>query len=137
MKKFFMRILSLTLVFICIFQTSVFADGISLLNNNTASHYTEFTISEDGKAIIDLEYTGFPNVTTGATITMKIEKRNLLVFWTDIVETTYSVSGSSYSYQHVYLLEKTGTYRCTVEYVISGTGGADDVITFQDTKTYS
>ena len=136
MKKIFMRILSLTLVFICIFQISVFADGISLLNNNTVSHYTEFNISADGKAIIDLEYTGFPNVTTGATITMKIEKRNLLLFWTDIVETTYSVSGSSYSYQHRYVLEKTGTYRCTVEYVISGTGGADDVITFQDTKTY-
>ncbi len=137
MKKFLIRILSLTLVFTCIFQTTVFADNISLFNNNSAAVNTTFEISSDGKAYINLRYNGYPNITTGATITMKIEKRNLLFFWTDIVETTYSVSGSSYSYQHVYKLEKTGTYRCTVEYVISGTGGADDVITFEDTKTYS
>ena len=137
MKKFLIRILSITLIFTCIVQNSVFADNISLFNNNSSEVSTTFEIDSNGKAYINLRYKGYPNITTGATITMKIEKRNLLVFWTDVVETTYSVSGSSYSYQHVYLLEKTGTYRCTVEYVISGTGGADDVITFQDTKTYS
>ena len=136
MKKFLICIVSLTLAFTFMIQTAVFADGISLFNNNTSSTRTCFNISADGVANVDVNYRGYQNVTTGATITVKIEKRNLLVFWKDIVEETYYISGSSYINTYVYQLEKTGTYRCTVEYVISGAGGADDVITFEDTKTY-
>lgn len=136
MKKFLMRVLTVALVFTFIFQTAVFADGISLFNNNTADYYTQFGISSNGEANVTVYYDGYPNITTGATITVKIEKRNLLVFWKDVVEETYSVSGVSYTNTYTYQLDKTGTYRCTVEYVISGAGGADDVITFEDTKTY-
>ena len=131
-----MRAFILVLAFIIVLQTAVFADGISLFNNNTSFHNTAFNISANGIAMVDVEYLGYENITTGATITVKIEKRNLLVFWKDVVEETYTVSGVSYYDTYTYQLDKTGTYRCTVEYVISGTGGADDVITFEDTKTY-
>ena len=136
MKKFLICIVSLTLAFTFIFQTTVFADNISLFYNNTLATDTNFVISADGKANVTVYYDGVPNSTTGATITVKIEKRNLLIFWKDIVEETYYVSGITYINTYTYQLEKTGTYRCTVEYTISGTGGADDVITFEDTKTY-
>ena len=136
MKKILMRVFVLALALIVVFQTAVLADGISLFNNNTRFHNTGFDISSNGIAMVDVEYLGYENITTGATITVKIEKRNLLVFWKDIVEETYTVSGVSYYDTYTYQLDKTGTYRCTVEYVIHGTGGADDVITFEDTKTY-
>ena len=107
------------------------------LNNNSNLIQTEFSISDTGDAAVVVNYEGYPNVTTGATISIKIEKRNLLVFWSDVIEDTIVVNGSHYANELHYQLNKTGTYRCTVEYVISGTGGADDVITFKDTKTYN
>ena len=97
---------------------------------------TAFTITDTGEAIVSLSYYGYPNVTTGATITVKIEKRSMLIFWTDIITETVTVQGENYVKELSYQLENTGTYRCTVEYVVSGTGGADDVLTFEDTKTY-
>ena len=118
-------------------QYSVLAGDVIPRNNNTLVVNTNFIISETGKAAVTVNYEGYPNVTTSAVISIKIEKRNLLVFWSDIVEETIVVNGSYYVNELHYQLNKTGTYRCTVEYVISGTGGADDVITFKDTKTYN
>ena len=106
------------------------------LNNNTLAAKTRFVISDTGDAAVTVNYEGYPNVTTGAVISIKIEKRNFLLFWTDVVEETIIVNDNRYYEVLHYQLEDTGTYRCTVEYVISGTGGADDVITFEDTKTY-
>lgn len=128
----------LALIFVCsnVFSTSASASDISLCNNNTMAASMIFTISDTGLARVTLNYEGYQNITTGATITVKIEKRNLLVFWSDIVEDVITVNGDSYYESLSYQLDKTGTYRCTVEYVVSGTGGADDVLTFEDTKTY-
>lgn len=114
----------------------VCASDISLLDNNTNYTNTSFDISNDGIATVGVRYDGYSNVTTGATISITIEKRNLLFFWSDVVSETITVSGIRYSNELTYQLDDTGTYRCTVEYVVSGTGGADDVITFEDTKSY-
>ncbi len=130
--------LILTVVFMLsgIFQLTLLASDMSLYNNNTNLTRTAFTITDTGEAIVSLSYYGYPNVTTGATITVKIEKRSMLIFWTDIITETVTVQGENYVKELSYQLENTGTYRCTVEYVVSGTGGADDVLTFEDTKTY-
>ena len=117
-------------------QASILASDISLLNNNTSSTSTGFSISSTGKATIVIDYMGYPEVTTGATINITIEKRNLLFFWNDVITDTITVQGYRYDDELYYQLEDSGTYRCTVEYVISGTGGADDVITFEDTASY-
>ena len=137
MKKKFCLLFILAFVFVSIVQFSVLASDIMPLNNNTLATKTRFSISDTGEAVVSLNFEGYPNVTTGATISIKIEKRNFLFFWTDIVEETITVNNYYYANELYYQLEDTGTYRCTVEYVISGTGGADDVITFEDTKTYS
>lgn len=115
---------------------SVLADDISLFDNNTCDTYTHFSVSDTGEARVMVNYNGYSAITTHASIVVKIEKRNLLVFWKDVVEEIYYCWDASYSNTFVYQLEKSGTYRCTVTYTISGIGGADDVITFQDTKTY-
>lgn len=97
---------------------------------------TSFTITDSGEARVAYQYEGYSDITTGAEITIKIEKRNFLFFWTDVVEETIVITGESYIGMYKYQLSKTGTYKCTVTYRVSGTGGADDVITFEDTKTY-
>lgn len=134
------RGLSILLVLLMIvaigIQTIVMADEISLYNNNTAAMRSAFAISETGEAAVLLNYEGYTNVATGATITIKIEKRTLFLFWSDVVDETITVVGSSYFNELHYQLEDTGTYRCTVVYTVSGTGGADDVLTFQDTAKY-
>lgn len=136
MKNKFCLLWALIFIFSCLGQYSVLASGIMPLNNNSNLIQTEFSISDTGDAAVVVNYEGYPNVTTGATISIKIEKRNLLVFWSDVIEDTIVVNGSHYANELHYQLNKTGTYRCTVEYVISGTGGADDVITFEDTQKY-
>ena len=136
MKKKFCLLFILVFVFVSIVQFSVLASDIMPLNNNTLATKTRFSISNTGEAVVSLNFEGYSNVTTGATISIKIEKRNFLLFWTDIVEETITVNNYYYANELYYQLEDTGTYRCTVEYVISGSGGADDVITFEDTQTY-
>ena len=136
MKRKVSFILAVVFLLVGLCSHIVLAGNISLFNNNTSSTYTAFSISNNGSAIVSVEYMGYPNITTNATITIKIEKRNLLVFWKDIVSDTIVVNAQYFTDNFTYQLEDTGTYRCTVVYTISGTGGADDVITFEDTKTY-
>jgi hypothetical protein len=53
-----------------------------------------------------------------------------------VIDETITVVGDSYFNEFHYQLEDKGTYRCTVVYTVSGTGGADDVLTFEDTAKY-
>lgn len=136
MKRKISFILALAILVVSLVPVSLLADNVTPRYNNIASTSTSFRISGDGTATVCVGYFGYTNVTTGATINVTIEKRNLLVFWSDVVNDTFTVSGDEYDNEFTYQLEKTGTYRCTVEYTISGTGGASDVVTFEDTKTY-
>lgn len=120
----------------CIFTVPVNASDISLYNNNTLIVDTIFAIKETGEAVVLVNYEGYKNITTGATITIKIEKKTLLFFWSDVIDETITVVGESYFNEFHYQLEDKGTYRCSVVYTVSGTGGADDVLTFEDTKKY-
>ena len=136
MKRKFCLILSCIVLLVAIIPISVFASDVSLYNNNTMRNNTSFSITDSGEARVSYQYVGYEGITTGAEITIKIEKRNFLIFWTDVVEETVIVTGENYDGAYRYQLAKTGTYKCTVTYRVSGTGGADDVITFEDTKTY-
>lgn len=118
-------------------------EGIMPCYNNTAGTSTNFVISTTGKATISAAYDGIQGTTTRVTITSYIEKRTLGLFWSkvDIGETNNEwVDTSSRYYNafvHEFQLPSTGTYRATVVYEISGTGGATDVIDFEKTLTYS
>lgn len=136
MKRKLCLILSCILLLAAVIPTSVFASDVSLYNNNTMRNNTSFSITDSGEARVSYQYVGYEGITTGAEITIKIEKRNFLFFWTDVVEETIVIAGESYIGMYKYQLSKTGTYKCTVTYRVSGAGGADDVITFEDTQTY-
>ena len=135
MKK--RKILSLILVFmvlVCVFATSV--QAASTYTNNTIATTTNFYISDSGLAMVSTNYTGRENVTTQAKITITISKRSFLFFWNEVVTTTLYSTEIYYSNVYEYQLPSKGTYKCEVEYCISGTGGADDILTFEDTATY-
>ncbi len=136
MKRKICLLLALTFVFAGILQFTVTADDISLYYNNTATTATAFVILDDGLAIVNVNYSGYSDLATGATIDITIEKRSFLFFWNDVVTDTITVNSADYTNEFYYQLESGGTYRCTVVYTISGTGGADDVITFEDTDSY-
>ena len=136
MKHKISIILVLTFVFVAFFQLCLLADNVSLYNNNTGLTWTSFIISSDGTAIVSVEYDGYPNITTGATINITIKKRTLLVFWSEVVSDSVTVIGEDYIHEFYYPLENKGTYKCNVEYIVSGTAGADDVIPFEDTYVY-
>ena len=111
--------------------------------NNTFSTSTSFVISNTGKATIAAAYDGYRGVTTDVTVTSYIEKRTLGIFWTkvDINQPNNEwIDTASYyvgAFSHEFQLEDTGTYRATVVYEISGTGGATDVIEYEQERTYS
>jgi hypothetical protein len=136
MKRKIIFIMTLLVIFSLGINTFVMAEDISPYNNNTAMMHSAFVITETGEAIVGVNYEGYTDVTTGATITIKIEKRNLLFFWSDVVDETITAVGDSYFNEFHYQLEDKGTYRCTVVYTVSGTGGPDDVLTFEDTEKY-
>lgn len=136
MKKRLITAFAVMFLLCNIFQPMVFADDVALLNNNTAYTSTSFNILDTGKACVVIDFEGYPNITTGATITIKLEKRTLLLFWSDVIDETITVAGDNYFNELHYQLEDKGTYRCTVVYTISGTGGADDILTFEDTAKY-
>ena len=138
------RVFSLIL-FIIILSTSVLAVSAEVMPrlNNTAGTSSSFSISSTGKATLVATYDGYRNVTSGATITSYIEKRTLGVFWTkvdiDQPNNEWVDSSSNYygAFGHEFQLKNTGTYRATIIYEISGTGGATDVIEYEQERTYS
>ena len=141
MKKSISLFFAVIFLFAIVLQTAVFADEAEkeqLRNNNVLYTDTDFSISSSGMASVDVDYTGRKNITTGATIEITIKKRFLLVFWTTEIEEEYIVYGENYSHTYYYDLTEfgSGTYKCNVTYTVSGSGGADDVIPFEDTASW-
>ena len=107
-------------------------EGYAVRNNNTLSTFEYFSISS-GEAVIYASYAGYQNVTTGAQIIIKIQKKFLL-FWIDVdngqTNNTWidSVTGYQGSVTHSTGLSSTGNYRAVITYSVYGSGGDTDVI---------
>ena len=103
--------------------------GVTPRYNNTISNYTNFYITSGGEAQVTLSYEGYEGITTGATITSKIQKKTLW-WWNDVdgASWTDEVIGDSILVEHFFNLSKSATYRLVYEYQIRGTGGTTDVI---------
>jgi len=106
--------------------------SISPKSNNVNITASNFTII-DGIAYARASYTGYQGITTGATITIKLQKK-ILFWWFDVdngqsnntwTDVLYGCDGSVL---HSLTLGSTGEYRAIISYTIRGTGGADDVI---------
>lgn len=98
--------------------------------NNTSNTTTSFNIDDDGKATATIGYTGYNGVTTGATITTKIQMK-VITIWVDLDGASWvdEVEGHSFITEHEYQVKmKLTKYRLVYEYEIRGTGGTSDVI---------
>lgn len=141
MKKRTLIIISVIFASLFIFNTSALAalpSTDSIMNNNVFSTNTSFGISSSGNASVSVSYTGYSNITTGASISITIKKNTFLWFYSTVVDETYNIVGENYLHTYYYDLTSSGsgTYKCIVTYTISGTGGPDDVIPFEDTASY-
>lgn len=129
MKKFIAIVLC-TILFVGVFNTSVFAseanDGIMPRFNNVGLIDSSFAII-DGEAIVLVSYMGYPGITTGAKITTQLQKRSFLFFWSDVTEWVDVSDEEDAMFEHSYQVS-SGTYRVKIKYEISGTGGATDVV---------
>ena len=104
------------------------AGGVSTYANNVNACNAYFNINEYGHASIVIDYVGYDGITTGATITVQMQKKFLGLFWRDVEGKywEYTSSQVNYSNQNVVQLSDKGKYRIVVNFTIYGTGGAAD-----------
>ncbi|MBE6551394.1 MAG: hypothetical protein E7665_04590 [Ruminococcaceae bacterium] len=112
---------------------------VSPLANNVRNVSSSFDIM-NGVAEIEASYIGYQGTTTGATITVKLQKK-FLFWWNDVDNGqpddtwTANLTGWKNSVSYSLALSNTGDYRAVFTYTIRGTGGADDEIS--DTLEYT
>ena len=130
--SFLLAIFILTISTVPIYAAN---DNITPRYNNTAIVETSFVIDDNGVAWVSAMYNGYIGITTGAKITIKLEKK-FLWWWNDVdngcADNTYvkEFTGDFDSLSYSLQLSKTGKYRATVVYTIYGTAGDPDVITY-------
>ncbi len=134
--------LQVLLLFVTMIFPAYAAGEITPYYNNVSTARTTASVSSSGLLTINNRYNGFEGETTKAVITTYIEKKVLGLFWTRVdigitddqwVDTVYNYT---YSGSHTFQLTSGGTYRVTVTFVVSGTGGAADEIVKTQEVTY-
>lgn len=146
MKKIICFVLCMTMLLgslsIYAFAAGSEENGIMPCYNNVHLTDSSFMVDSNGVAYITVAYSGYTNITTGATITVELQKKFLGLFWTTVdigmpdnmwVE---NVSDSNFYKSYSYQLSKKGTYRAEIHYTIYGTAGAADEVEDFLTDTY-
>lgn len=110
--------------------------------NNVITADSAVTVSENGLMLISNKYTGIQGITTTAVITTYIEKKVLGLFWSRVdignpdKQWVNIINYYQYVGNHTFQLPSTGTYRVTVTYRITGSGGSADEIKKEITCKY-
>ena len=135
MKKI-VTLLVCTLMLLSILPLSALADeGITPYYNNIALKDTHFEIDSNGTAAVRATFRGDRNVITSATVKIKIQKKFLFFFWTDVIEWTDETTENNYTVVHSTTVD-SGTYNAIVEYTIRGVGGESDIIKDEIERTH-
>ena len=119
-----------------IYVIATTVQAASTYTNQTISTATCFDISESGLTTVTLCYEGREGLMTNAKITVTLSKRRYLFFWDTFETAMFYSTDCDYAREYKTNLPSSGTWKCEVKYCISGTGGADDILTFEDTATY-
>ena len=135
MKKITKVLIAIMLVAImCMSNVTAFAsDDQTNINTGIAprlSHMDngEFSfIATSNGGHVDVEYFGYDSFVR-ADLTVKVEKRFLLVFWNDVGEWSASSTDINGYFFHTFELNGTGTYRATFTLKITGNDGTVDTI---------
>lgn len=144
MKKIICFVLCITMLVgslpIFTFAAGAEENGIMPCYNNVALTDSLFAIDSGGMAYISVSYDGHHEITTGAIITVELQKSFLGMFWKtveiglpDNMWVDYA-DGYIYSNTHMCQLTSKGTYRAEIHYTIYGTAGPADEI--EDFLTY-
>jgi hypothetical protein len=102
-------------------------DGIMPCLEHISNAEFSFSALSDG-GHVSVSYDGY-NSFVRADVTVKVEKRFLLVFWNDVDEWSASSTNPYGVFYHLFTLNGNGTYRATVTLTITGSDGTVDTIT--------
>ena len=82
----------------------------------------------DNKGYIDVTYYGYDSFVR-ADLNVKIQKRFLLVFWSDVAEWNASSTEIDGLFSHTFDLNGSGRYRANFTLTVTGTDGTVDTVT--------
>lgn len=75
---------------------------------------------------INVSYYGYTDSFARADVHIKLQKKFLLVFWTDVDEWSSSSTECDDFFEHCFTLNGTGTYKATLTFTVTGTDGTID-----------
>lgn len=102
--------------------------------NNASDIKCNFSIQND-LAIAHINVNGYNNVTSRITVNVTLEKKGLFgLWWSDVDEWTDSSTYATDTFEFTKYVG-SGTYRCTFEVTVEGSGGSADVYTKELTAT--
>ena len=136
LTKVFTLLLTAAILCVSILPLFVSAEyGISPRYVNTNTCTCDLNII-NGNAYVSVSYNAKSSVFSHAIITLKVQKRFLGVFWSDVAEwTDYCYDIYGYVSNNT-PLENTGTYRAVFTVEIYGKDGSVDTIEDKITSTY-
>lgn len=137
LKRFMVALLTISILAtngIAVSATQVEDDQISPYYTNCNKCVFSFNVIDPGKAHINITYSAINDVFREAQITVKIQKRFLLIFWNTIdiglpnnewTATSTDIDGYFYN---CFDVDGTGTYRAIFTVEIIGIDGSVDLI---------
>ena len=87
-------------------------------------------------AHVDISYYGYTDSFARADIHVKLQKKFLLVFWTDVDEWSVSSTEVMDDFYHCFPIEGKGTYKATLTFTATGTDGSTDSFTDEIENKY-
>lgn len=140
LKKVMAILIACVVIMACTLQALAANDNeIMPFYINAEECYADFMV-EDGVANVSIRYYGSSTEFLKAEISVKIQKRFLLVFWNDVDigytnnEWTASSTALNGVFSKSFSVNNTGYYRALITVKIYGTSGEVDTIEF--TKEY-
>ena len=110
--------------------------------NNTLSANISCAVDSSGCLQASLAVSGIKGKTTRIKAELYVEKRVLGMFWSRVDigynNNIWEDSTTNHTYYNTFNtdLPSNGTYRTTVTFTVSGSGGTDDIIVKTSTITY-
>lgn len=140
-KRCFIIFLSLVLVNLTAVNAFAQEDyGVAPCYDNVTRYYCNFSVNDPNTATVSVDYYGISGDFQKAEITVKIQKKVLLLFWDTVdigepndewVETSTALNGHFYN---TFDVNGTGTYRALITVEFTGVDGSVDVV--EETKEY-
>ena len=140
MKKTMKAILLVVMaVLMCLCSLPVYAAEEQSQVTPRLSHMNGASFAFDATSsggYIDASYTGYSASFVKAKLTVKVEKRFLLVFWNDVGTWSATCTDIDGYFTHVMSLNGSGTYRATFTLEVTGKDGTVDVVEVERESSY-